>query len=682
MITLDNASLTSPEGDDELPRNDAEVFKPRRRIPIGAIIGVLWVVLADRADAPGDVLRRRPCRSSATTTPRVKVNGTTTSYGLGPGWTAWWGLDKSSYDVFARCIYGAKVTLIIGIGATVDRPRRRRRCIGHRRRLLPRLARPGHLGGHRLPAGPAGAGARADPGLPPRRPARPLHAGSAGSTGRGRSRSRSASCPSPRSPASCAPRRSACANASSCSPRAASAPDGRGSSSGRSCRTSSRRWSPSRSPASASCIAAEGGLAFLGLGVERPQTWGKMIANGHERPRQGVVGDDLPVPDAVPHGARLQPDRRRAGPPVRHPRGGGLMSDDRTVASNPTQAASRGAAGDVLLEVDRREDPLPHAARPRARRRRRELRRCDRGEALGHRRRVRLGQDDPVALDHGPAAHAQHGARGHRCASRARRSAACSRKQMRHIWGREMAMIFQDPMTSLNPVMKIGEQITEPLQDPPRHEPRDGRGRRPSSCCSDVAHPRGRAAARAVPARAVRRHAPAGDDRHRLACGPTMLFADEPTTALDVTVQAQILDLLGEQRRERNMSLILVTHDLGVVAGHTDEIAVMYGGQLVEKAPTADAVRQHEDAVHRGADGEHPQARRPQPHPAAGHRRAAARPGQPADGLPVRAALPVRPRQVPRRRSHRWSPTDDARPPVRAAGTRSARPSTRRSESS
>ena len=110
-----------------------------------------------------------------------------------------------------------------------------------------------------------------------------------------------------------------------------------------------------------------------------------------------------------------------------------------------------------------------------------------------------------------------------------------------------------------------------------------------------------------------------------MACGPTLLFADEPTTALDVTVQAQILDLLGEQRRDRNMSLMLVTHDLGVVAGHTDEIAVMYGGKLVEKAPTTDAVRQHEDAVHRGAAGEHPEARRSQPHPAR-RRSPAARP--------------------------------------------------------
>jgi oligopeptide/dipeptide ABC transporter ATP-binding protein len=71
-----------------------------------------------------------------------------------------------------------------------------------------------------------------------------------------------------------------------------------------------------------------------------------------------------------------------------------------------------------------------------------------------------------------------------------------------------------------------------------------------------------------------------------MACGPTVLFADEPTTALDVTVQAQILELIGLQRRERNMSVILVTHDLGVVAGHTDEIMVMYAGRLVEKAPT------------------------------------------------------------------------------------------------
>ncbi len=72
-----------------------------------------------------------------------------------------------------------------------------------------------------------------------------------------------------------------------------------------------------------------------------------------------------------------------------------------------------------------------------------------------------------------------------------------------------------------------------------------------------------------------------------LACGPKLLFADEPTTALDVTVQAQILALIDEQRRERNMGVVLVTHDLGVVAGHTDHVVVMYAGRVVERAPTA-----------------------------------------------------------------------------------------------
>ena len=147
-------------------------------------------------------------------------------------------------------------------------------------------------------------------------------------------------------------------------------------------------------------------------------------------------------------------------------------------------------------------------------------------------------------------------------------------------------MIFQDPMTSLNPLMKIGKQITEPLQGPPRHE----RPRRARSTAErllrDVRIPEAARRLDQYP------HELSGGMRQRvmiaiaLACGPTLLFADEPTTALDVTVQAQILDLIGEQRRDRNMSVILVTHDLGVVAGHTDEIAVMYGGQLVEKAPT------------------------------------------------------------------------------------------------
>ncbi len=158
-------------------------------------------------------------------------------------------------------------------------------------------------------------------------------------------------------------------------------------------------------------------------------------------------------------------------------------------------------------------------------------------------------------------------------------------KQMRHLWGREMSMIFQNPMTSLNPLMKIGKQIAEPLQIHLGMSRVDA-----NATAARLLHD----VHISEPDRRLNQypHELSGGMRQRvmiaiaLACGPTLLFADEPTTALDVTVQAQILELLAEQRKDRNMSLILVTHDLGVVAGHTDEIAVMYAGRLVEKAPT------------------------------------------------------------------------------------------------
>ena len=158
---------------------------------------------------------------------------------------------------------------------------------------------------------------------------------------------------------------------------------------------------------------------------------------------------------------------------------------------------------------------------------------------------------------------------------------------MRDVWGTEMAMIFQDPMTSLNPLMKIGKQIAEPLRV---HLDID-QGRRPRrprcGCSRTSASPRRSSGSSSTRTSCPVACASASMIAIALACGPTLLFADEPTTALDVTVQAQILDLLQEQRQDRNMSVILVTHDLGVVAGHTDQIAVMYAGKLVEKAPTA-----------------------------------------------------------------------------------------------
>ncbi len=161
-----------------------------------------------------------------------------------------------------------------------------------------------------------------------------------------------------------------------------------------------------------------------------------------------------------------------------------------------------------------------------------------------------------------------------------------SEDQMRSVWGTEMGMIFQDPMTSLNPVMKIGNQITESLRyhlDMDKGEARETA----IALLTSVGIPEPTQRFDEYP------HQLSGGMRQRvmiavsLACGPRLLFADEPTTALDVTVQAQILDLLQAQQTERHMAIILVTHDLGVVAGRTNHIAVMYAGKVVEKAPTS-----------------------------------------------------------------------------------------------
>lgn len=157
--------------------------------------------------------------------------------------------------------------------------------------------------------------------------------------------------------------------------------------------------------------------------------------------------------------------------------------------------------------------------------------------------------------------------------------------QYRELWGDEMAMIFQDPMTALNPVMKIGNQITESLRFHLHMGKSDARDTA-VALLKAVKIPEADKRFSSYP------HEMSGGMRQRvviavaLACGPKLLFADEPTTALDVTVQAQILDLLAEQQRERYMAMILVTHDLGVVAGRADEIAVMYAGRIVEQAPT------------------------------------------------------------------------------------------------
>ncbi len=160
------------------------------------------------------------------------------------------------------------------------------------------------------------------------------------------------------------------------------------------------------------------------------------------------------------------------------------------------------------------------------------------------------------------------------------------RKEAQDFWGAEIAMIFQNPMTSLTPVLKVGRQIVEPLRAHlglSKSAARD----RALQVMRDVGIPEPERRFSAYP------HELSGGLRQRvmiaiaLSCEPRLLIADEPTTALDVTVQQQILNLLQRVGRERGMSIILVSHDLGVVAGRTDRVFVMYGGKVMEQAPTS-----------------------------------------------------------------------------------------------
>ncbi|HTB37305.1 MAG TPA: ABC transporter ATP-binding protein, partial [Reyranella sp.] len=158
---------------------------------------------------------------------------------------------------------------------------------------------------------------------------------------------------------------------------------------------------------------------------------------------------------------------------------------------------------------------------------------------------------------------------------------------IRDLRGARLAMIFQEPMTSLNPAYTVGDQIIEAIQQHQGLSAADARARAiemlrivripsPERRVDDYPHKlSGGMRQRAMIAMA-------------LACGPDLLIADEPTTALDVTIQAQILDLMRGLRRDTGTAIILITHDLGVVAEMADDVAVMYAGQIVERAPVRD----------------------------------------------------------------------------------------------
>jgi oligopeptide/dipeptide ABC transporter ATP-binding protein len=176
---------------------------------------------------------------------------------------------------------------------------------------------------------------------------------------------------------------------------------------------------------------------------------------------------------------------------------------------------------------------------------------------------------------------------------------AMSEREMRDIRGAEISLIFQEPMTALNPVFTIGDQVAETLRVHGRATKREALDRAVALLAA-VRVPDAAERVRDYP------HQLSGGMRQRvliamaLACHPSLVIADEPTTALDVTIQAEILDLLREMKTAFNLSLLLITHDLGVIAETADRVAVMYAGRIVEHGPVGAIFREPKHPYTRG----------------------------------------------------------------------------------
>ena len=212
-----------------------------------------------------------------------------------------------------------------------------------------------------------------------------------------------------------------------------------------------------------------------------------------------------------------------------------------------------------------------------------------------------------------------------------------SQNEIRSVRGREIAMVFQDPMTSLTPVYTVGWQIAEQLRAHERLSKKQARART-VELLAEVGIPNPERRADDFP------HQFSGGMRQRvmiamaLSCNPSLLIADEPTTALDVTIQAQILELMKRLQRDHGSSILLITHDMGAVADLAERVVVMYAGRIVEEGPRAAVFRDPQHPYTWGLLGSIPRVDRPRV------RRLAAIPGAPPSPLELWEGCPFEPR--------------------------------------
>ncbi|MGD9703974.1 MAG: dipeptide/oligopeptide/nickel ABC transporter permease/ATP-binding protein, partial [Acidimicrobiia bacterium] len=347
-------------------------------------------------------------------------------------------------------------------------------------------------------------------------------------------------------------------------------------------------------------IAVEGALSFFGAGVpDRYTTWGKLIAAGQERV------DRSPHLSLIPSGAivftvlalntlaeRWQQRWLFGGAPPRRVERPKASRRERAAAAatGATGAGASpvtGARGGLTIEhlhthlitpfgTVRAVDGVDLAVRPG--RLTALVGESGSGKTMLARTIVGLV---PAPTVHDVPGRVRYGGQD---------LLRLDEASMQRIRGRRIAMVFQDPMTSLDPVLRVSRQLTEPMRLHLGLDRRAARGRA-LDLLRSVGVPDPARRLRAYP------HELSGGLRQRVAiaialsCDPDVLVADEPTSALDVTVQAQLLDLLDSLRVERGLAVLLITHDLGVVAGRADEIAVMYAGRVVEQGSTVAVFR-------------------------------------------------------------------------------------------